>query len=140
MKKIFLFFIAFALANTLNAQTATDSKKHKIVFQLTSDDTLVHKVLMKQLNNIVTVAPKTKIEVVVQGGGLTMLMLNKTIVEEKIAQLIKKNVSFVACEFSMADRKITKEMMIPEASYVPYGILEIVSKQEDDWSYIKSGF
>lgn len=76
---------------------------------MASDDTLVHKALMKQLNNIVTVAPETKIEVVVQGGGLTMLMINKTIVQEKSAQLKKKNVEFVACEFSMTDKKITKE-------------------------------
>jgi intracellular sulfur oxidation DsrE/DsrF family protein len=40
----------------------------------------------------------------------------------------------------MKDRKITKEMMIPEAGYVPYGILEIVEKQEQGWSYIKAGF
>lgn len=140
MKKILLFVMAFAFANTLTAQTKTDNKKHKIVFQLASDDTLVHKALMKQLNNIVTVAPETKVEVVVQGGGLTMLMLNKTIVQEKIAQLKKKNVEFMACEFSMTDRKITKEMMIPEAGFVPYGILEIVAKQEEGWSYIKSGF
>ncbi|HRC33335.1 MAG TPA: DsrE family protein [Bacteroidia bacterium] len=140
MKKILLLVMAFAFANTITAQTKTNNNKHKIVFQLASDDTLVHKALMKQLNNIVTVAPETKIEVVVQGGGLTMLMINKTIVQEKIAQLKKKNVEFVACEFSMTDKKITKEMMIPEAGFVPYGILEIVTKQEEGWSYIKSGF
>ena len=79
MKKILLLVMAFAFANTITAQTKTNNNKHKIVFQLASDDTLVHKALMKQLNNIVTVAPETKIEVVVQGGGLTMLMINKTI-------------------------------------------------------------
>lgn len=139
MKKILLFFIALSFVNTLAAQK-TDDKPHKIIFQLATDDTMAHKALVKQLNNIVTVSPSTKVEVVCQGGGLNLLVKEKTIVQEKIAQLKKKGIEFVACEFAMNDRKITKEMMIPEAGFVPYGILEIVSKQEEGWSYIKSGF
>jgi intracellular sulfur oxidation DsrE/DsrF family protein len=32
------------------------------------------------------------------------------------------------------------EKIIPEAGFVKAGIIEIVTKQEQGWSYIKSGF
>ena len=95
---------------------------------------------VKQLNNIITVAPDAIVEVVCHGPGLNMLLSGKTIVQEKINQLKKKNIVFVACEFSMSERNIPKEKIIPEAGFVPYAIIEIVSRQEEGWSYIKPGF
>jgi intracellular sulfur oxidation DsrE/DsrF family protein len=40
----------------------------------------------------------------------------------------------------MKERNVSKEQIIPEAGFVKAGILEIVIKQEEGWSYIKSGF
>lgn len=113
---------------------------HKIIFQLTTEDTLAHKALMKQLNNITTVAPDTKIEVVCHGPGLNMLINGKTTVQDKMQQMKTRGVVFVACEFSMSERNVTKDKIIPEAGFVKAGIIEIVTKQEEGWSYIKSGF
>lgn len=124
-----------------SAHTITNNTQiHRIVFQLSTDDTLAHKALMKQLNNITSVAPDTKIEVVCHGPGLSILMKDKTMVLEKIQQLHKKGIEFVACEFSMSERNVPKEKLISEAGYVKAGIIEIVSKQEEGWSYIKAGF
>ncbi len=151
MKKIFVTLLIFVMANIIfsqklmaqassGEQVVTEKQQHKIVFQLSTDDTLAHKALMKQLNNITTVAPGTKIEVVCHGPGLSMLVTGKTIVQEKIQQMKMKSVVFVACEFSMSERNIPKEKIIPEAGFVKAGIIEIVTKQEQGWSYIKSGF
>jgi uncharacterized protein len=151
MKKLFVTLLFFVMVNIIATQklmaqvsagepTAAENKQHKIIFQLTTDDTLAHKALMKQLNNITTVAPGTKIEVVCHGPGLGMLVKGKTIVQEKIQQMKMKGVEFVACEFSMSERNVPKEKIIPEAGFVKAGIIEIVTKQEAGWSYIKSGF
>lgn len=151
MKKLSLLLLIFVMANIIaiqkvagqgsaNTPATTANKQHKVVFQLSSEDTLLHKSLMKQLNNIITVVPNSKIEVVCHGPGLNMLISGKTTVQEKINQLKKKNIVFVACEFSMSERNIPKEKIIPEAGLVPYAIIEIVSKQEEGWSYIKPGF
>lgn len=154
MKKNFvLLLIAFILGNlSLSAQETSAAQKnnknemvneqslHKIIFQLTSSDTLSHKALMKQLNNILTVAPSTKIEVVCHGPGLDMLLSNKTTVREKVKAAKNRGVEFMACEFSIKERKLLKEDIITEAGFVPAGIIEIISKQEAGWSYIKSGF
>jgi uncharacterized protein len=149
MKKVFFSILLFAASLTSIAQKSSEltadskpatSAMHKIVFQLTSDDTLVHKAFMKQLNNVFKIAPESIIEVVCHGPGLSLLIQSKTIVQSKIQEIKKNKIDFVACEFSMSEKKITKEMMIPEAGYVPYGILEIVGKQEQGYSYIRSGF
>lgn len=138
--------------NNLHAQKASDSERikdvqtdltkpiHKIVFQLTTSDTSAHKALMKQLVNIKTVAPDTKIEVVCHGPGLDLLLSNKTVVHEKIKTAKEKGVEFIACEFSLKERKLDKSTIISEAGFVPAGIIEIVIKQEQGWTYIKSGF
>lgn len=145
MKKI--MFLLFALmvttVATMQAQNPGDanlSKPHKIVFQLTTADTLSHKALMKQLNNITTVSPETKVEVVCHGPGLNMLMSEKTVVHDKIQAMTKRGVVFVACEFSMTERNVTKEQIIAESIYTKAGILYIVSKIEEGYNYIKSGF
>lgn len=145
MKKF--MFVLFALmvttVATMQAQNPGDanlSKPHKIVFQLTTADTLSHKALMKQLNNITTVSPETKVEVVCHGPGLNMLMSEKTVVHDKIQAMTKRGVVFVACEFSMTERNVTKEQIITESVYTKAGILYIVSKIEEGYNYIKSGF
>ena len=123
-----------------SSKSKSKESVHKIVFQLTTNDTLAHKSLMKQLNNITSVAPTTKIEVVCHGPGLDMLVTGKTIVQEKIKQLKAIGVDFIACEFSIKERNVPLEKIIPEAGFVKAGIIEIVTKQEQGWSYIKSGF
>ena len=135
-------FAQHTLDKKSNPETNTISNKpgHRIVFQLTTSDTMAHKSLMKQLANIKSVAPDTKIEVVCHGPGLDMIIKNKTIVQDKIISAKEKGVEFVACEFSIKERKMDKSIIISEAGFVPAGIIEIVSKQEEGWSYIKAGF
>ena len=134
--------MAFILLSVVAKEGKNKSKNnvHKIIFQLTTNDTMAHKALMKQLNNITTVAPTTKIEIVCHGPGLEMLITEKSIVHQKIKQLSAIGVSFITCEFSMKERNVPQDKIIPEAGYVKAGIIEIVSKQEQGWSYIKSGF
>jgi intracellular sulfur oxidation DsrE/DsrF family protein len=134
--------MAFILLSVVAKEGKNKSKNnvHKIIFQLTTNDTMAHKALMKQLNNITTVAPSTKIEIVCHGPGLEMLITEKSIVHQKIKQLSAIGVSFIACEFSMKERNVPQDKIIPEAGYVKAGIIEIVTKQEQGWSYIKSGF
>lgn len=154
MKTNFKLFAIFILLSTFNVfsqkqanykcaddeKIATPKSEHKIVFQLTTSDTLAHKALMKQLTNIKSVAPETEIEVVCHGPGLDMLVSGKTTVLKGIQFAKEKGVEFSACEFSMKERKVDRESIIKESSFVPAGIIEIVIKQEQGWSYIKSGF
>ncbi len=141
-KKLIVFSVLILSTLSFYAQgvgLGETKPEHKIIFQLTSGDTTAHKQLMKQFNNILSVSPTTKIEVVCHGGGLDMLVKGKTIVEDKIKNLSERGVQFMACEFSIKERKVDKNLILSTAGFVPAGIIEVVSKQEQGWSYIKAG-
>lgn len=115
-------------------------KKYKIVFQLTSSDTAVHRATLKQISNALAAAPNAKIEVVCHNSGISFLQTAKTIQADKIKELHSKGVIFAACENTLRERKIEKSEIVPEAIFVPAGIIEIADKQSKKWAYIKAGF
>lgn len=145
MKKYLLASLTFMLAASFALQAQTQGEvmslaNHKIVFQLTSDDTLVHKAVIKQIRNIFKAAPNASVEVVCHNKGITLLQTSMTKHATDVTDLKGRGVDFVACENSMRERKIKKEDLLPEVRTVPAGIIEIVMKQEQGWSYIKAGF
>ena len=141
MKQL-LFLTVLLFSNiTFWAQSGSaevDLEPHKIIMQLTSGDTNVHKMVVRQIGNLLAAAPNSKIEVVCHASGINMLMTLQTKVNAKIVELKMKGVEFVACENTMLEKKITREEIIPEAGYVKVGVLEIVRKQEQGWSYIRA--
>lgn len=115
--------------------------KHCIVMQLSSNDTLVWKGLINNLKHLKAGwGDSVVIEVVTHGPGLDFLTKGKTTQQEKITHFKKMGIEFIACENTMAERKIARETIITEAGFVKMGIGEIVRKQEQGWSYIKIGF
>lgn len=115
--------------------------QHRIVMQLSSNDTLVWKGLMNNLKHLKAGwGDSVLIEVVAHGPGLDFLTKGKTTQQEKISHFKKMGIIFIACENTMMERKIPKESIIAEAAFVRMGIGEIVRKQEQGWSYIKAGF
>lgn len=143
MKKFVFPFILLALSlNTLFAQKKNKKTEEplKIIFQLTTDDTLAHKALMKQLSNITSIEPGVQIEVVCHGPGLTLLQKSKSTQKARVAEFASKGIAFKACEFSMSERNVPKDDIIDEAGFVKAGIVHIVRKQREGWNYIKSGF
>lgn len=142
MKLRTAFFSLMALLGTfaLQAREEQKPKPHRIIFQLVSGDTLSHKALMKQLQNITAVAPSTKIEVVCHGPGLNMLTSDKSVVSNQLQTMLGKGIAFYACEFSMQERKVEKAQILPGVGYVKAGIIAVVERQEQGWSYIKAGF
>jgi len=142
MKLKTAFFSLLALLGTfaLQAREEQKPKPHRIIFQMVSGDTLSHKALMKQLQNITSVAPSTKIEVVCHGPGLNMLTSDKSVVSDQLQTMLGKGIAFYACEFSMQERKVEKAQILPGIGYVKAGIIAVVERQEQGWSYIKAGF
>ena len=137
MKKLLLLF-ALLISSVAFAQQT--ERQHRIVMQLTSGDTLVHKNLMKQFKNMKEAAPTMQLEVVCHGPGMDMLMNDRSIVQEKIKEFAAKGIVFLACENTIRERNLDRSKVIPEAAYVQAGIIHIVERQEDGWSYIKAGF
>ena len=141
-KKLFVVISTILITMQVNAQSnPTNLLKHRIIMQLSSNDTLVWKGLMTNLKHLKAGwGDSLAIEVVAHGPGIDFLTTGKTTQQEKIAHFKKMGIEFIACENTMAEKKIPKESIIPEARFVKMGIGEIVQKQEQGWSYIKAGF
>ena len=133
-KKVFLLLSMLIAVCALNAQ------QHKIVYDLSSSDTSDHSIVLRQFNNILKEAPDAQLEVVCHGGGVYMLVKNKTILEEKMNELVKRGkISFKICANSMRRYSIDKSELISLAEVVPVAMLELSSKQQQGWSYIRAG-
>lgn len=144
MKKLFVLSLLLLISTIkITAQTTPsvpNLKKYKIVIQLTNGDTAVHRATVKQIFNALAAAPNSKIEVVCHNNGISFLQSAKTFQGDKIKELKGKGVVFVACENTLRERKIDKTEIVPEAGFVPAGIIEVVDKQTKGWSYLKAGF
>lgn len=143
MYKKYSFVIAIMLFTAqIQAQiNPAGSSKHRIIMQLSSNDTLVWKGLMNNLKHLKAGwSDSVVIEVVAHGPGLDFLTKGKTTQQEKITYFKNMGIEFIACENTIAERKIARETIISEAGFVKMGIGEIVRKQEQGWSYIKIGF
>lgn len=114
--------------------------KHRVVIQLSSNDTLDWKGLMGNIKHLKEGwGDSVSIEVVAHSGGIEMLMLKKTTQQKNIAAFKKMGVVFVGCENTMRQKNISKDEIVTEAGFVPMGVGEIIMKQEQGWSYLKAG-
>jgi len=134
MKKRILILLLLLSPVLLNAQT----KDYKVVFDLTSKDTVDHKNVLRWINEISKADSNAKLEVVFYGQSLDMVVKDKSIAPEIISNLANnKNLSFRVCSIAMHNHNIDKGQLLPGVQTVPDGIYEIVSKQKEGWGYIK---
>jgi len=133
MKKVISFTAAFFLAFTLLAQ-----KDYKVVFDLTSGDSLSQQTAIRWVNEVTKLEPTSQVEVVMFGKGTALAVKDKSIMADAIASLANnKNVAFKICSVAMQNQKIDKSQLLPGIQPVPDGIYEIISKQREGWGYIK---
>lgn len=107
---------------------------------MASGDTAQQRVLFNQVNNVLTEAPDTKIEVVFHSHAVYAMLKDTSYFKTQINTLYKQGVVFAVCNNSLKKRNIDKARVIPEAIIVPVAVLEIVQKQEEGRAYIKAGF
>jgi intracellular sulfur oxidation DsrE/DsrF family protein len=115
--------------------------KHHIVMQVSTKDTLAWFGLMNNIKHLKeTWGEAAEIEVVAHGPGIELLMIAKTTQQLKISELKNAGIVFAACMNTMKSRNLSKTDILPDAIFVPSGVVEIVTKEEAGWSYLKSGF
>jgi intracellular sulfur oxidation DsrE/DsrF family protein len=113
-------------------------KPVRIVFDVSSKDSLVHQAAMRHVSGMAKAYPDSKFEVVVYGGALPMFVRDQSTVSKTISALAgNKNVSFKVCEVTMKRYNIERSQLLPNVEPVPDAIIEIVTKQGEGWGYIK---
>jgi len=128
----------FILSLLLYSGFLAAQQNYKVVFDLTSKDTVDHKLVIRWMNEILKAEPTAKVEVVFYGQSTDMIVKDKSVVADAITALVSnKNASFKVCEIAMKNHNIQMSQLVPGVETVPDGIYEIVSKQRDGWGYIK---
>ena len=98
---------------------------------------------MRNVGNHLDTDPTAKIVVVTHALGVDFLMKDAKDKDGnphniRVEALKARGVQFDVCEITLASRKLTKSQFIPEATYVPSGVGELVKLQSrQGYSYVK---
>ena len=134
MKKIILFTGVLLTAYMLQAQNVD----YRVVFDMTSRDSLNQQAIVRELNLIREGNPDAKMEVVMYGQGIDLAIKDRSSQQPAVQKLLAdKGISFKICAIAMKRNNIDKAQLIPGVEVVPDGIYEIILKQREGWGYIK---
>lgn len=128
--------LSFASLPTLAADSG--AIKEKLVIQVSDADPAKWNLALNNAKNVQQMlgADKVDAEIVVYGPGIGMLKAD-SIVANRIDDAKNAHVTIVACENTMKAMKLTKDDMLPNTSYVPAGVVELMVKQKEGYAYIR---
>lgn len=135
MKNILIICLFLLIPFLSESQT----RDYRVVFDLTSSDTVTHKSALRWAGEVAKADTNAKVEVVLYGQSLDLVVKDRSIAPDVITRLTSnKNVSFKVCAVAMKAHNIDKSQLLPGVETVPDGIYEIISKQREGWGYIKA--
>jgi uncharacterized protein len=140
MKRRSFLLLAVCLMVCMSNGSFAQTKTHRVLFALLSGDASDWQVTIGNINNLIKgLAPdEVEIEVVAYSQGLG-LVKNGSSMAKEVAELQEKHVKFVACQNAMRMQHVEAKDLLPGVGMVPAGIVEVVTKQEQGWTYIKAG-
>src|SRR5687767_10862222 len=113
-------------------------KEYKVVFQLSNNDTFIHKSLIRQLSNLLTALQGVTVEVVAHSYGIDFLLKDSPF-KDNIEVLAGQGVEFMVCQNTLKEGKTDPAEILPLAKIIPAGIAHVVVRQSEGWGYIKAG-
>ena len=121
-----------------NALAQSQAKKNQAVFQVSDADPQKWNLTLNNVKNAIEElgAAKVDLEIVVYGPGIGMLKADSPL-RRQIAEALKSGVKVVACENTMKGQNLVYANMLPEIGYVPSGVVELMVKQREGYSYIR---
>ena len=130
-----------ALARTGNNKTALDdpvNKITKVVIQVSDNNPNKWNLALNNAENVQHDLGNGNVDIaiVAYGPGLPMLEL-QSIVANRIANATARGVKVIACENTMRKDKLTKADMLANLSYTKSGVVYLVRKEAEGYSYIK---
>lgn len=129
--------VTIALLSLGFARTAQRSS-YRVVFDVTSRDTLEQRAVLRWLKEVGTSSPDAQMEVVMYGKGFELVMPDRSQYVNEVKEAMKNpNVSFRVCAIALRNNNVDKSQLIAGVQTVPDGIHEIVMKQQANWGYIK---
>ena len=113
-------------------------KRQKLVLQVSDADPAKWNLALNNAKNVQDElgAANVDIQIVAYGPGIGMLKLESPSAS-RVADAMKANVKVIACENTLRNLKLTRDDMQSAISYVPAGVIEIMTKQSEGWAYVR---
>ncbi|MBN9598343.1 MAG: DsrE family protein [Afipia sp.] len=127
---------------------AADGKSHRVAIQVDQNDPAVMNLALNNATNIINEYKArnedVEVEVVTYGPGLHMLRADTSPVRERIKQIadasFPSKIKFLACgntKEGMEKREGKPVSVVPEATIVPSGAVQLIELQEKGWAYLR---
>ena len=139
--KTALSVVAFAIlagAAPFHAFAQAPAAKQRLVIQVSDAEPGKWRLALSNAKNVQQDLGKQNvdIEIVVYGPGIAMLKLESE-AGNGVSEAMRDGVKVIACENTMRNQKLKREDMQGGIGYVGAGVVEIMQKQREGWSYIR---
>src|SRR5450432_3334831 len=114
------------------------AQRNKVVIQVSDLDPAKWNLALNNARNLQSDlgAGNVDVEIVAYGPGIGMLKMDSP-VGGRIDEASAAGVKVVACEITMKGQKLTRTDMLNGIGYVPAGVVELMSRQQQGWAYIR---
>src|SRR5438094_5806653 len=111
---------------------------NKVVVQVSDADPAKWSLALNNVRNLQADlgAKNVDIEIVAYGPGIGMLKTD-SVVGNRIGEALGAGVKIVACENTMRGQKLNRPDMLEGIGYVKAGVVEIMQRQQQGWTYLR---
>ena len=144
IKTLALAALILLPVSAMTAEKPSADKAYKVVFEVAMDGAEKWQGALRNVENVrKSLGAKTKVEVVTHGKGVGMLLAKPSAENAELKAALEKlyadGVIFAACENTMKREKLEKKNLVELSTTVDSGVSEVIRKQEEGYSYIRSG-
>ncbi len=128
------------------APRTTVKTPHRLVLQVNTNEPATMNLALNNAANVVQyykdLGEEVEIEIVTFGPGLHMLRDDTSPVKDRIAAMAQRMpaIAFKACGNTQGNMQKAEEKevrLIPQASVVKSGVVRLMERQEQGWTYIR---
>ena len=118
--------------------SGASTPKYRVVMQVSNPEP---RGWHQTLNNAIALTKNAgpgnvDIEIVANGMGIGMLKFNSPEARE-VAAVLGMGIKVLACGETMKALMLEKDDMLPNIGFVPGGLIEVLDRQREGWSYVK---
>src|SRR5205823_13373977 len=140
LSRLLFPFAALVIVSGLAASATAQQilQRNRVLIQVSDGDTTKWNLALNNARNIQTDlgAGNVDIEIVAYGPGIGMLKMDSP-VGGRVDEATTAGVKVIACENTMKGQKLTRADMLNGIGYVPAGVVELISRQQQGWAYLR---
>lgn len=120
------------------AAHAQKTGRAQLVIQVSEDNPAQWNLALNNAENVQEAFGKgnVDIEIVAYGPGLKMFLAESK-VAPRLNKALDSNVGLMACASTMRKMQVTKADLIGGSTIVPGGVIRIMERQKQGWSYVR---